>query len=219
MAEQLKALKLYGLLESELGMGGMLPGPDGPMLEDGGPLIEEDLLEDEDAVAPDAEQAEDPLDGDLEEEMMEEPSPWVLLGQEVTIALGATAGEQTGRLLTLNRRMAYFQARALGKAAQSYAKTGKMDEFAEELESEMGEGLIKNLLEDSESGIGLFDKTEMPPLYIAFRAKEEELEQALQLVNGGMGIFGMAGEMVAPVDFETGGAQFAGFKLLGSEIA
>ena len=219
VAEQLKALKLYGLLESELGMGGMLPGPDGPMLEDGGPLIEEDLLEDEDAVAPDAEQAEDPLDGDLEEEMMEEPSPWMLLGQEVTIALGATAGEQTGRLLTLNRRMAYFQARALGKAAQSYAKTGKMDEFAEELESEMGEGLIKNLLEDSESGIGLFDKTEMPPLYIAFRAKEEELEQALQLVNGGMGIFGMAGEMVAPVDFETGGAQFAGFKLLGAEIA
>ena len=56
-------------------MGDMLPVPDGP-------LIEEDLLEDEDAVAPDAEQAEDPLDGDLdgdlEEEMMEEPSPWLL---------------------------------------------------------------------------------------------------------------------------------------------
>lgn len=203
-AEQLKALKLYGLFESELGMGEMAP-------EDDAPIIEEELLE----------EAEQDADADFPEEagMEEGPSPWLLLGQEVTIALGDTMGEQTGRLLTLNRRRAYFQARALGKAAQSFAKTGNMDDFSQGLENEMGEGLIKNLIEDSESGIGLFEKAEMPALYISFRAKEGELEQAAQLVNGGMAMFGMAGEMVAPVEFETGGGKFAGYKLLGSEIS
>lgn len=199
-AEQLKALKLYGLLESEMDEGVMAP----EIEED---IIEEELLE-----------AEQDEDADFPEEEMAE-APWMLLGQEVTIALGDTAGEQTGRLLTLNRRMAYFQARALGKAAQSYAKSGDMEEFSQQLANEMGEDLFKNLVEDKESGISLFEQAVMPPLYISFRAKEGELEQAAQLVNGSMAMFGMAGEMAAPVELETGGSKFAGYKLLGAEIS
>jgi hypothetical protein len=212
-AEQMKALKLYGLIEDQMGMGAMVPGP-------GGEFPEEELLEDEDVVAPDAEQAEEvEIDGEFEEGMEEGPSPWMLLGQEVTIAMGKSTGEQTANLLTANRRMGYFQAKAFGKVAQSYAKSGDMDQFSEMMEKEMAEGLIKNLLEDPESGIALLEKAEMPPLYIAFRAKEGELEQAAQLVNGSMAMFGMAGEMAAPVEFETGGASFAGYKLLGAKMA
>jgi hypothetical protein len=205
-AEQLKALRLYGLLELEFGGGGAVP-------EEDEEIIEEEMLEVEQDADADAD-AEFPEEG-----MGEGPSPWMLLGQEVTIALGDTAGEQTGRLLTLNRRMGYFQARALGKAAQSYAKTGNMEEFSQQLSEEMGEGLFKNLVGDAESGIGLFEKAVMPPLYISFRAKEGELEQAAQLVNGSMAMFGMAGEMAAPVELETGGSKFLGYKLLGSEIS
>lgn len=220
--EQLKALKLYGLFESELSKGGMAPEGDGSS-------IEGNLLEDEDAVAPDAAQDAAPVQGNIqegkkeegkkEEGKKEEWSPWALLGREVTVALGKTGGEQTGKMLTFSRRMAYFQAKALGKAAQSYAKTGNMEDFNTSLQSEMGKGLFKNLLQDSESGVGLFDKAEMPPIYIAFRAKEGQLDQALQLVNNSMAIFGLAGEMVAPAQLETAGAKFAGYKLLGSEIA
>jgi hypothetical protein len=213
-AEQLKALKLYGLVGENMGMGGMVPDPD----ED---IIEEELLEDEDVVAPDSEQGEDgdvEIDGEFEEGMGDEPSPWMLLGQEVTIAMGKTTGEQVASLLTVNRRMGYFQAKAFGKAAQIYAKTGNMNEFSNMLEEEMSNGLIKNLLEDPESGIALLEKAEMPPLYMAFRAKEGELDQAAQLVNGSMAMFGMAGEMAAPVEFETGGASFAGYKLLGAKM-
>ena len=36
---------------------------------------------------------------------------------------------------------------------------------------------------------------------------------------GSMGMFGMAGEMAAPVEFKTGGASFAGYKLLGAKMA
>lgn len=182
-------------------------------------LIEEEVIEEEDVVEPDAEQGEDGFAPEEGEEMGEAPSPWTLLGQEVTFAMGKTAGEQTGHLLTVSRRMGYFQAKAFGKAAQVYAKTGDMDEFSDFLEAEMGEKLAKNLLDDPESGIALWEKAQMPSLYMAFRAKEGEIEQAAQLVNEGMGMFAMAGEMAGPVEFETGGSKFAGYKILGEEIA
>ncbi len=226
--EQFTALKLYGFFEEiqAEAMGGigeelleeeML---EEDVLEEEDVVEEEDVIEEEDVVEPDAEQAEDepaveeaPL-----EEMGEAPDAMTLLGQEVTFAMGDTTGEQTGHLLTVNQRMAYFQAKAFGKAAQVYAKSGDMEEFSAMMSEEMEMGLLKNLIEDSESGIALLEKVEMPPLYIAFRAKEGELEQAAMLVNGSMGMFAMAEEMAAPVEFETGGAKFAGYKLLGAKM-
>jgi len=209
--EQLKALELYGIIERNMGMAGGF--------EPEGPEIEEQMLEDEDVVPPDAEQ--EPEDGAFEEGEMEAgPSPWVLLGQEVTIGFGKTSAEQTGHLMTVSRRMGYFQAKALGRAAQAFAKTGNMDDFTDTIAAEMeGEGLMTSLLEDSQSGIALLEKAQMPPLYFAFRAKEGELEQAAQLVNSGMSFFGMAGEMAEPVTFERAGSEFSGYKLVGAKIA
>ncbi|QTN31065.1 hypothetical protein HZ994_01555 [Akkermansiaceae bacterium] len=204
--DQLKALKLYGLLQSEIGMG--VDGFEQEMLDEVVP--EDDLLED-------GEQDEfEEFDGG---EMGEAPSPWLLLGQEVTFALGDTGSEQAARMMKFSSRMTYFQARAMGKAAQAYAKTGDMQDFTDSLQSEMGGDMMKNLLSDPESGIALIDKAEMPPFYIAMRAKEGELEQAAQMVNSGMGIFGMAEGMAEPVEIETGGAKFMGYKLLGAKIA
>ena len=202
--EQFKALKLYGFLEE--------------MLQT--EMLEEDVLEEDDVVEPDAEQAEDEVAAEEKplEEMGEAPDAMILLGQEVTFAMGDTTGEETGHLLTVNQRMAYFQAKAFGKAAQVYAKSGDMEEFTAMMSEEMETGLLKNLIEDSESGIALLEKAEMPPLYIAFRAKEDELEQAAMLVNDSMGMFAMAGEMAAPVEFESGGAKFVGYKLLGAKV-
>jgi hypothetical protein len=211
-AEQFKALKLYGFFEEMQGAA---------MMDVQEEMLDEDVMEDEDVV-PEVEQGEDDLaveEAPMEEVMGEAPSPWMLLGQEITIAMGKSTGEQTANLLTMNRRMGYFQAKAFGKAAQVYAKSGDMEEFSAIMTEETEEGLLKNMLEDSESGIALLEKAEMPPLYIAFRAKEGELEQAAQLINGSMGMFAMAGEMAAPVEFEAGGSKFAGYKLLGAKMA
>ncbi len=212
--EQFTALKLYGFFEE------MQANAMGELEEDMLEDVEEDVLEEEDVIEPDAEQAEDDLAVEEVplEEMGEAPDAMTLLGQEVTFAMGNTTGEQMGHLLTVNQRMAYFQAKAFGKAVQVYAKSGDMEEFSTMMAEEMEEGLLKSMLEDSESGIALLEKAEMPPLYIAFRAKEGEIEQAAQLVNGTMGIFSMAEEMAAPVEFETGGAKFAGYKLLGAKM-
>lgn len=207
-AEDLKAVGLFKYF-AEMGSGFDMEFEEGDIDED---MLEEDIIED------DAEQGEDGF-AEGEEGFGEAPSPWTLFGREITLAMGKTAGEQTGHLLTASRRMGYFQARAMGKAAQSYAKTGNMEDFTEMLEKEMETALPKNMLEDSESGLELLEKAQMPPLYIAFRAKEGELEQAAQLLAGSLGVFAMFGEMAAPVEFETGGGKFAGYKLLGEEIA
>ena len=208
--EQLKALELYGIIEKNIGMRGLIPD---------GAEMEEEMLEDENVVPPDAEQG--PEDGDFEQDGMEGgPSPWMLFGQEVTIGFGKTTGQQTGHLLTVNRRMGYFQAKAFGRAAQSYAKSGNMDDFTDTIVEDMeGEGLLKSLLEDSQSGTALFEKAVMPPLYFAFRAKEGELEQAAQLLNSGMAFFAMAGEMAEPVTLERAGSEFSGYKLIGAKFA
>ncbi len=207
--EDLKALDLYGIIERNAGMGG---GFD-PEFEE----IEEEMLEDE-VVPPDAEQAAGEPEND-QMEMEGGPSPWTLLGQEVTIGFGKTTAEQTGHLLTVSRRMGYFQAKALGRAAQAFGKTGNTEDFSNTLMTEMGEELVKSLLEDTESGTELLEKAVMPPLYFAFRAKDGELEEAAQLVNSSMAVFGMAGEMVEPVTFERADSKFSGYKLVGARVA
>lgn len=204
-SEQLKALKLYGIIERNTGM-----GMDDEIMEE---MIEEDMLEDGDAEQ----------DEEVEFEMEaqgSEPDPWMLLGQEVTLALGKSTGEQVGHLLTVNKRMAYFQALALGKAAQKFGETGDPNDLTDILEDAFGgEGFLQDIFEDPEGGVTLLEKMEMPPLYIAFRAKDGELDQAAQLLGGSMGLFGMAGEMVAPIEFESGGSTFMGYKVLGEEIS
>jgi len=212
-AEQLKALEMYGIIERSMWMGEMDPEmqfeDDG--FEDDG--FEEELLEEEQGE-------EDDLAGQAPDEMGEGPGPWTLLGQEVTIALGNTSGDQLANLVTVQSRIGFFQARALGRAAQKLAKDGRMEDFSDELASSMeGSGLIRDLMQDSEFGTKLLDEVAFPPIYIAFRAKDGEIEQAAQLVNSSMAFFGMAGEMAAPIEIETGGFSFAGFKLLGAKIA
>ena len=50
--------------------------------------------------------------------------PAALFNKEFTIALGKPVGEQTGNLLTLNRRMSYLQMRGLAKALAQAARAG-----------------------------------------------------------------------------------------------
>lgn len=223
-AEQLKALDIYKLIESEMGSGmGMGGGFD--FDEDVEPEIqvEEDLLEDEAEMAPDAEQdAEiDDLDVDADaDEELEGTSPWTLLGREITVAFGKSSGEQMGNLLTLNRRMAYFQAKMMGQAVQQFAKTGNMEDFSNSLMEDLQQGgVATQLLNDPQSGTALVDRTVMPPLTIAFRAKEGELEQAAQIVASGMSLFSMAGEMAEAVEIQTAGTTLSGYKLIGEKIA
>ncbi len=214
-AEKLQALEVVGLIMANAGGMGM-GAQELEMVPEDAIVPEEEMLEEDVIEVPEAEQADEPGE---EAPMAEGGGPWTLLGQEVTIAMGKSTADQAGNLMTFNRRMGYLQAKAMGTAVASAAKGGDMEMVGELLQDEMGAGLLKAIIKDSESGTDLFDKTEMPPMYLAFRAKEGELEQAAQLVASGMSFFGMAGEMAAPVEFETGGVKLSGFTLLGEKVA
>lgn len=210
-AERIKASKIWKLVESEMGMGMMGAG--------GGGIVPDEEME-EDMPLPEAEQADaEPGDAPEVPDMPEPVGPATLFGTEFTVALGKTAGEQTGNLLTLNRRMSYFQMRGLAKALVISAKSGDFSTFAETMNEQYGPQLAKDLASDPESGVPLFEKMKMPPLYFAFRTTSSDRDSAAQQLASLTENLGMMGEMVEPVEVEKAGQKFAGQKISGAKIS
>ncbi len=239
-AERLKSLKAWQLISSEMGgaFGGGEMDFDPEMELDPEMEMEDDELLDpefdveqaeetdgeqdliEPPLAPDA-AIEEELGAQPEEEMadMEGAGPSALLGREVTVAMGKTAGEQTGHLLTLNKRSTYFQMRNLARLLVDAVTENNPDGFGNAFAESMGQQMFSDLLNDPESGVGLLDKMSMPPLYVAFRAEEGQIEVAAQQVAGAIQMIGMMGEMVEPLELEVAGAAFMGYKIVGESIA
>ena len=144
--------------------------------------------------------------------------PGDMLGLEVTVGVGKSAGEQLGNLATLSNRLSYFQMRALAKAYVAAAKAGDLSGLSSALGNGFGEDLAKNMINDPESGLGLLEKASMPPIYVAFRtAKDKQAAVASGVTEA---LAGMAsGETVESLDFEKAGAKFSGCKFLGSKIS
>lgn len=190
--DRVKASKLWKLVQNQLGAGiGMAP------------VDEEEI----DVPAAPADAAEP------------EAGPAGLFGTEFTLALGKSTADQAGNLLTLNRRMGYFQIRSATKAFLAAMKSGDVAGLAESFSNSYGPELAKDLLDDPESGIALVEKAKMPPVYLAFRTGEAERSVAAQQVAAMVENVNLLGEMVEPVDVEQAGAKFAGFKILGTKVS
>ncbi len=153
--ERAKTLKLWGLIEEQMGMGMQMemepgeldPGEDIEIEEDMEiPDQEQDDAAPEDAGLPEEPAAEEPEmaeeDPAMEEEMLEPLGPGDLLGNEFTVALGKSAGEQTANLLSFYSRYGYFMYRGLSKAFVTAVKSGDpsgMQELmGEEFMTELG---------------------------------------------------------------------------------
>ena len=193
-AERVKSSKLWKLIEKQMG-GGMVD-------------LDDDNSEpkNEEAKKPDA-PADEPV------------GPAMLFGTEFSIALGKSSGEQLGNLLTLNRRISYFQFRGMAKAFVAAAKNGDAKDIGNAFTSGYGEELATDLLKDPESGIALLEKAKVTPMYFAFRANESRRAEALQQLSGVIANLGMLGEMATSVDVEKAGQKFEGFKILGAKIS
>lgn len=204
-ANRVKSSKLWKLVQAEMGINMMDDGADVEPEEEMG----EDAAKPEGAAKADAAPAED----------AEPTGPAALFGTEFTVALGKTSGEQTGNLLTLNRRMSYFQMRTLAKALVASAKSGDFSGVTQAMASQYGPENLKDMLADPESGVALIEKMKMPPLYFAFRTKEDQREGAAQQLSSLIENLAMLGETVEPVEVEKAGAKFAGQKVSGAKIA
>lgn len=217
-AERIQSSKLWKLIQTEMGgaMGGGGFGPgDAEEMDEELPLPEvEQDADAADAIAPPA----DATDGGIPEE--DPMGPATLFGTEFTVALGKSAGEQTGHLLTLNRRSSYFQMRGLAKTLVAAAKSGDFSDIQSALAQQFGPELYKDLLADKESGVDLFEKMRMPPLYLAFRTKSSERDPAAQQLASLTENLGMFGEeIVESIEVEKAGQKFAGKKINGAKIA
>ncbi|MCU0778346.1 MAG: hypothetical protein MUF86_11850 [Akkermansiaceae bacterium] len=145
--------------------------------------------------------------------------PSALFGREFTIALGKPVGEQTAHLLRLNGRSTYFQMRMMTTALAEAAKSGDFDSLAEAMGGQFNESLLRDILADPESGVPLFERMAMPPLYLAFRTTPEGREAAAQQLAALTENLGMFGEIVEAVEVEKSGHTFAGQKISGAAIA
>jgi hypothetical protein len=149
----------------------------------------------------------------------EATGPAALFGTEFTLALGKSTAEQTGNLLTFNRRMSYFQMRSIAKAFAAAVKSGDASSLGDSFANSYGPDLFKDLLKDPQSGISLLEKTQMPPVYMAFRTKEADRAAAAQQLAAMIANANLLGEMVEPVAIETAGCKFEGVKILGAKIS
>lgn len=245
IANRVKGSKLWNLVEEQMG-GGMIgpddeeamngedeDAPDVEMAEEAaeeageaaeaiGEAVEEAVEEEvmEEAGAEEAEETPELPPGAPEDEDSGEASgPAALFGTEFTLALGKSTGDQAGNLLTLNRRMGYFQMRSLARSFAAAMKSGDVSSLEDSLEESYGPELAKDLLKDPQSGIALLEKAKMPPVYLAFRSSEAERPAAAQQVAAMVANVGMLGEMIEPVTVEVGGNKFEGSKILGAKIS
>ena len=158
-------------------------------------------------------------DGPDETEAAEPTGAAALFGTEFTLALGKSAAEQTGNLLTFNRRMSYFQMRSVAKAFAAAVKSGDVSSLGNSFTDRYGSELFKDLLKDPQSGISLLEKTQMPPVYMAFKTKDTDRAAAAQQLAAMIANANMLGEMVEPAEIESAGCKFEGVKILGAKIS
>lgn len=144
--------------------------------------------------------------------------PAAMFEKEFTIALGKTAGEQTGHLLTLNRRMGFFQMRDLVRNLAESARTGD-DAMLQQGMNRYNMELMTDLLADPETGVALLERLKMPPMYLAFRTAPETLDSTAQQLAQLTEFLGMLGDVVEPVEVEKSGRPFAGYKISGVKVS
>lgn len=151
-------------------------------------------------------------------EMPEQVPPSLLMGREFSIALGKSGGEQIANVLAGYNRISFLQMRAMARGVVAAAKDGDMSLMSEYMmEHTMNQWT--EFLQDPESGTGLLEKLEMPPLYISYRVSEENREAAAQQIAASVEFMGMFEGMVEPIEFEKAGGTFAGYRLIGENMA
>jgi len=199
IASRMKTSKLWKMVQQEMG------GDFG-------------MTADDEMQHPDA-AAGDPLPDDPAAAADEPIGPSTLFGTEFTLAMGKNTGSQFGNLLTINRRMGYYQMRGLAKAFATAVKSGDMESLTESLADGYGADLVKDLMKDPQSGIPLLEKVQMPPIYVAFKTKDADRPAAAQQLAAMVANGNALGEMVETAEIEVSGQKFVGLKILGSEMS
>ncbi|MES2997539.1 MAG: hypothetical protein V4733_12090 [Verrucomicrobiota bacterium] len=143
--------------------------------------------------------------------------PGQFFAGEISIILGKSSGEQLRNLFKLNETMSYYQMKGLVKTMSDAAKTG--DASSASMASQFGPDLIKQIMNDPEGGLAVFEKFQMLPITVALRPADGKLEEASTQIGSLIGNLAALGPMVEPANKEVAGAKFTGYKILGTKLA
>lgn len=169
----------------------------------------------------DEESGADPVVGGDDEmdfdEMPQMASITEILDQEITFAVGKTAGAQLTNLTTAYARFYHFLMRTMTRKFGDQLKAGEFSSVEPFEDEEDLKQLFNDLLADPESGFGLLERAAMPPVYLAFRGDPEKCDAVAKSFL--MQLDGMAeAGPFEPVTIERGGAKLSGHKLAGEAL-
>jgi hypothetical protein len=223
-AEKVKALKLWKLIEDEMGTEVLPDGIDADPAIEGAAAPADDAAVAE-APAPAAEDAPVPAVEDAPVQAAEDapgdtPSfdPNSLWADEVTIALGGGSGEQLGHLLHLYRRFSYFQMRQTTKTLIAQAKNAGSEVDADALMADYMQ-LGVDVLNDPEGGVDTLEKIGFPSIYLASKVDSANRQKAAEEIASSLAIVGSLSDFAEPIEVEKAGAKFSGYKLKGAKLA
>jgi hypothetical protein len=217
-AEKAKALKLWKLIEDEMGTEVLPDGAAEPPLE--GAAAPAEGATDAAAVPATGEAVAD-TPAPAAEDAPADPAafdPNALWANEVTVALGGGSGEQLGHLFHLYRRFSYFQMRQTTKSLIAQAKGAGAAVDVEALSADYMQ-LGVDVLNDPEGGVATLEKVSFPSIYIASKVDATNRQKAAEEISSSLGIIGSLSDFAEPVEVEKAGAKFTGYKLMGSKLA
>ncbi len=142
-----------------------------------------------------------------------------LIAREFTLAVGPQVGAQTANLLKLNQRLSFFQMSAVVSALDGFVKAGDSSEIENAISESLTSGLLIGLLNDPESGIGLFEEMNMPAIYAAFGTTPDNRDAVAQQIASPIQMMGMMDEWVEQVEVEKNGQIISGYKISGAKLA
>jgi len=164
------------------------------------------------------------LDGLLHEDDMFEHSPMIspleVFGTEATLVLGKGGTERLAAWLSFNRRSAYHQMRGL--AASLSGKNNQdgtpFSPFTALFGALNDPDLYPLLIQDA-AAMRALDQFQIPPIYLAVRAEGERMHEVHEVMSEPVKSLANFNEMVTPVQVERAGATFAGYRIIGADLA
>lgn len=231
IAERVKNSRVWSLVQSRTGLTDDFSDPEIDSAEPMDPSEEiepSEAMEPSEEITPTEEVAPtDPDDGDMDalpdsdiSDDEEEIGPAALFGSEFTLALGKTTSEQASHLLTVQRRVTYFQMRNLVKSLAASVKSGEASSMQNFMQDSYSGDFAKEFFNDPKSGITLFEKAQMPPVYMAFRTTEATREKSAVQISSMLGdLASMSEPMSEAITLDADGFTFTGTKILGAKVA
>lgn len=140
-----------------------------------------------------------------------------VVGEELFIAFGDSAGEQGVYLNAVNRSYNYHSMKMMVKMLElNFSADPDLEKM-----SGLMSTMMKEILTDPDAGIGVFEKAVMPPVTLGFKVSDAEMRsQIFDTMKSGVLMATADGDFPGEeIEMKKDGLDITGVTLLGKKIA